>query len=373
MAPKPIAVVAADTHLDELIWNDRPEISGDAFFGFRQTVDLALDRQLPLIIAGDVVECLPTNAPSSAVIAFLREQLDRFADAAPARFLCCNGQHDVTPASTTPWPVAIGHGDCYRHNQVVPIDGVNFGFLSHMPGTMLKSWAQDLQCDVLICHQIWKELMGGSSVEGSVVDVHPDVRLLISGDLHQFKVVRVQRKNGELVAASPGATYMRKLGEPVDHFALIVRDDLSVVKKRLRSRVVLKFDLHDEQSFEELYQSLPEQIEIAADMAADRQLPASVRKPLFRVVDHSNIRGTKDRLSQVIGQQVHLKYSRRSSNTVVVAGETSKAFDADHFLRQHAMAEIGDDREVQDLFNASFEAENVKDALVDLRRSFLAT
>ncbi|NIN69805.1 MAG: hypothetical protein GTO63_35015, partial [Anaerolineae bacterium] len=67
--------------------------------------------------------------------------------------------------------------------------------------------------NILLCHQVWRERMGGQSIaergcDGSFTDI-PHVEMVISGDFHAHKTTNHKGKNGQkLTAVSPGSTYM---------------------------------------------------------------------------------------------------------------------------------------------------------------------
>lgn len=370
LIPVPVALVVTDQHHDDLIWRKRPEITGDAFFALSQVVSLAIEHKLPIIFGGDNVECMPTDAPVSRTIHVLRKELSRLADAGLNGYFI-QGQHD----DKYDWITAVS--DCVVNvdGQSFEIGGVKFAFMSYRrtPDLPPAIAAVDPTADVLICHQVFKELFGGSSSQMSVREfVEP--KLLISGDLHQFKQVRCKRKDREdLIVVSPGATHARKLTEPAEHYVVVVHDDLSVKKIKLRSRIRLTSSITDAEDFDQLYEFLPQSIERAYQLAAEKQLPAALQTPIFALVDTSDVPQVEYRVQQLLQGSAHLFYDPPALAVAKLPGRQGSTFDSkfDIPVIDFAVEEADGDQEVIDLFTVGLSSENLKNAIDDWHESFM--
>lgn len=339
---KPIAVVAADCHLDHLIWRSRPEIYGDSHFAFKQLFALAITKKLPLILAGDIVETLPVDSPNSETIKVLRESLLAAARAGVGVYYV-SGQHDQAKLS---WVAACGGPPMPPMGSPVELGGKRFAFIPWLPSRLLHAAVEavdEAKPDVVVCHQVWQEMMGGESAEGRLAWFKTP-SLVISGDYHRQLVKRVKRDGlPDLVAVSPGATHMRKLNEPVRHVAAILYDDLQLKWVQLRSRRVLTTELTDEPSYARLIKGLQAGIDDAMQKAREHSLPSELMTPLLIVRDSSGVARGEARIRELVGRQAHVFYSRAGAmdeclDTQVV--DTSTRYSLSEFIRDET---VGDD------------------------------
>ena len=370
---KPIAIVAADCHLDSLIWLTRPEIRGDSFHGFRQAKDLAIQHNVDLYLAGDIVECLPTDFPVSETVAFLRNQLQDLMDAG-LTVPWIHGQHDDEPS----WMFAASGKDYGSDGQIIESGGVRIGMMSYRRTPALPAIMEIMNekpCDVMICHQIWHELMGGASAQAKIKEfVHP--KLVISGDYHQYKAIRLRREDGSKVAAvSPGATHMRKLSEPSHHYVVLLHDDLTIKRLSLNSRARINVSIESGDSFEKFFDEFGTVMESVRQSAAEKQLPTELHTPLLHISDTSDMRDVETRVKAMVGSDAHLFYSKmfasRSTKEVAVDDEIfDNEFDVP--LGQYAAEEAGEAKEAAALLAMGFEAAKPKDGIIKWRSQFLS-
>jgi len=344
---KPIAVVAADCHLDHLIWRSRPEIRGDSAYGFWQTINAAKARKLPTVLAGDVVETLHADSPNSDTVHVLCQAMSQMRQAS-LHVYSTRGQHDL---ADTDWLYACGGYPPPTRQDRVNIGGRSFAFLPWMPPAMLQEVIPETSADVVVCHQVWKELMGGSSSEGKLASFQ-NVSMVISGDYHRRVTKYVRRKSQEpLYVLSPGATHMRKINEPTTHCIAILHDDLSVKWVKLKSRKVVRVSITDEASIANLLRSLPVSLdEVAAETAA-KQMPSELLTPLLIVSDTSDLLGVEARLREVVGDRAHVFYSSRSLVAVDDEGFTPSGAE-DYSLSEFVRSETGPDTAVADLLES---------------------
>ncbi len=125
--PTPIAVIAADTHEDEIVLRSRPEIRGDAHHGLKQVVDVTEEHEVDtVIIAGDVTECEPPDAPSSDTVMHIRKQMDRLSDLG-AKCHITLGQHDRTPSHF----VAVSDAAVQHDLDAIDVGPFRVGFMQY--------------------------------------------------------------------------------------------------------------------------------------------------------------------------------------------------------------------------------------------------
>lgn len=304
-----IAVVSADTHLDHLVQRSRPEIRGDSWHGFTQLVDLTIKYKVDdLLLCGDIFECLPADSPNSETLLHVRKQLERLED---IRATCSYvlGQHDEYPSHLT----ALSDAAINRDGQVYHLRDKAIGFMSYRRTPQLASALTTVSDDIdmLVCHQEWKHVLalaGGPALADIVPLKGPS--LIVSGDLHERKRVIIPHGDGQRVVVSPGATHARKQNEPSEHWATLLRADLTYDRVRLTSRIRITFVVEDETSFEQLYTELPSVLTEAYDLAQQMQLPPELHTPIIKISDASSLDKVESRLRQAIGSDGHLFYSR---------------------------------------------------------------
>ena len=339
--PDLVAIVAADTHLEPGIWSTRPEISGDAFYGFQQCVDQAIKENVPLIVAGDFLENLPVNNPTSRTIRFVREQLQRLRSNG-VEFGFINGQHDITRSYNDNWANAIGFGNSYVDGRVLSVGGLRLAFLSHRVAAAFPDAIGDLpEADVLICHQVIQELKGGFGVEVSLNDYDYDV--VISGDYHKTLAkdfVTASGKPGR--AYSPGATHKRKSIEPSHHHVALLYADRSVKFRRINSRIAFKAEIHDEDSYALLVEQCEAMAAKAAVAAKEKELPPNLRTPFFYLVDHSTVIGVENRFKELLQTRAHLLYKRVVSKSSPAYSEALRVVSTEAAIAAAVEIECGE-------------------------------
>lgn len=336
--PRPIAIVTADTHLQAAVYSSRQEMRGDAYHGFRQCVDMAIGKKLPLIVAGDFIEALPANFPTSQTIKFLFDQLMRLRKA-DIPFYFINGQHDVTHIAKEVWPSAIGFGDSYVDGQVCEIGGKDFAFVSHRSKSDLSVMLDDMPtADVLICHQVWEEIKGGYGVEASLADFK--YKTVISGDYHKRKHSKFMTcRSEEGNAYSPGATHKRRTVEPNEHGVVVIHSDLSVKFVKINSRVVLTAEVFSEADLLELLETCEDAVERSAVAAKKRNLPTMLRTPMFLIRDNVGVPGVESRLKNLLRGRAH----------VFVSLAVQEKYEAEHLVASEFIS-------VEDVVNQAIES-----------------
>jgi hypothetical protein len=367
---KPICVITADCHIEELIWRDRPSLLGDAFHGFSQCVSLAVDKGLPLVLAGDIVETLPSKTPTSTTVAFLVKELDRVKHA-NLDVYNIYGQHDKAEPT---WLRACDRWVTDADGRTIDIGGTMTSFLSWRDRESIKKMVQTIpsEAKILVAHQHWAELMGGSSPEISSKDV-PHVSTIISGDYHRPARKSGENANGDPVSLfSPGATHMRKINEPPTHFALVLNDDGSVEPVKLNSRVVLKVDINSLDDLTSAMDTWAETLYEVMNEAAKRRLPITLHKPIYIVNDHIGVGSVYTKMKQIVGDTAFLFYQLKTTATSVDDVDSDVVFDGEESRLTYFLAkECGEaSEEFGDLRNLLF-SDDMKSAVRNLRDRFV--
>lgn len=283
-------ICTADWHIDRAAWRRR-DIVGDSYHSLKQIVDLAIAERGILLAAGDLYD---TADPDPESVGVVHRQCDRL-EAAGVPLLFVVGQHERHRANGTwigshRWPTYVGDG------RVVELAGLRFQGFDWTPASRV---ADDLlsridsTVDVLLLHQVAKELMGVDA-EVSLADV-PGDSLIVIGDYHVSCVFRV----GRHVVVSPGSISLRAIDESPTKFAFVAAnagDDWSVVGRELRTRRVLRFagDYVD---------SLVAAIDAADWDSGDDD---AVLKPIAHVVSGDRSPDAARRLADVVGDRAHL-------------------------------------------------------------------
>lgn len=240
--PHDIAVLFADSHLQERSWSHRP-MQNDSYYSFEQIVTYAIKNNLPMFGAGDLID---RNLNRSGPIVFLSEQLQRLKEAGINLYFT-QGQHEM---ADVPWFDLGGNNVVHLHGKYVMVDGVKIFGLDYQPaGRLQEELERTVPCnaDVLIAHQVWSDFMGSvANPQGGMHDVS-FVKMVFTGDFHETHVIKARNKQGhEMTVISPGSGCLQSVSEPADkYFFVLQKDDdgaLSVRKVNLLTRPFLDWD-----------------------------------------------------------------------------------------------------------------------------------
>lgn len=255
--PRPAAVLAADLHLGAHIYQERPDLAGDADYGFCQVLDLANRLEVPLLMAGDLTHDRQLTPDTAAYLA-------RALSRAKTTILYVRGDHDVFPQQiddneflswfdvaralafafdSTTRPCVALHDSCLDVGEML-VYGVDYqpnyesfdAALRRVP----RRRPPDSVHAVLLTHQKWYEFLGSSADRRMLFSRVRDTGfdLLVTGDLHEF---RCFEQNG-LRVISPGCTHRRNIGAAGGTCAVLY-DDLSVQCVDLKGRTWLEKSL----------------------------------------------------------------------------------------------------------------------------------
>lgn len=295
--PRPLFVAFSDAHLDVHAWADRPAIAGDSQHAFEQICDYAIEHQLPMVAAGDLID---RRINSAAPIGFLRRQLDRLRDA-QIPFFFIQGQHELQP---TPWLSEIHEWPIWLHDVYANIGGRVVYGLDWQPHDKVANCLDRVpeDCDALVLHQVCHEFMGSiAPAEISLVQV-PWASLVVVGDYHVHRRISLAGKQGQsLSVLSPGSTHLRAINEESVKRFFVVYDDLSAQSVPLQTRPLIDRLVLSDDDLDDLVATIRD--EILADTGPSE---SPVRKPIVRVRYSPDLRDPYRRICEAVGNTGHL-------------------------------------------------------------------
>lgn len=308
-AKRVLALIASDLHLRDATWLSRRELRGDSYYALDQLVKLAWTYEPQwLLVAGDILDCRRNDAE---VISALVDALDELPPT--CRFGFIQGQHDLQ--HSIPWPKAVRtstvwldflEGNCDGACSVGPY---RLAGLDWRPRQVLKEALQHLaqeNIDVLLLHQVTREFMGDlTPAELHLAeDLPPNVKLAVVGDYHVTKTLRLPSGT---VVLSPGSTSMQSIDEPLEKFAFLLYEDLSLQEVPLATRVVLRgLKILSEEDLQKFIAEWPERLESLAEEAKARRLPLELATPVVEVRYEAAVEGAYRRLRAIVGSSAHL-------------------------------------------------------------------
>lgn len=300
-------VFASDLHLCDRLWVGRPGIFGDAYFSFEQIVDHCVSQSLPLVLGGDVLD---KERNFARPIHVLCQQVERMAKAnLPVYFT--QGQHErnyeVTWLGVHPWPQHV-------HKKQFDIDGCKVYALDWCPRNEIQTElaAVPPDTDILVCHQVWKDLMGNvGRPECTIADIH-HVRDVLTGDFHVTTIVEGLNAQGQRARLiSPGSTCLRSVTEASDKHFYEVQvgeqgpEDISrfkFVTRNLRTRPIKAYVVKEQAELDRL--CCGQLLQDINAMAVG--LPENIRKPIVRIKYDSALPDAYLRFSTSVGDAAHL-------------------------------------------------------------------
>jgi hypothetical protein len=306
-------VCSSDNHLEQNPYVDYPEFRGDSYEALRQVTSAAIERGVPLILAGDVLE---KNFPDSITLKEAYKQIDRLAAKnVPLYFI--EGQHDLAPKQ--PWLSLHGFarplyaGSCVRIGPFM-VAGLGYTPAPALPEAMAKV---SREADVLVLHQPWREFMGEHlPSDGSLAElVPPNIRMVVTGDFHVHKHLVIQRdRRLDLVVLSPGSTSLQSVKEDENKFFYAVRDDLSFYSIPLRGRSVFRQRVPIAAEAERALQELRLCTSQLADSEENRRLPVEMQMPLWVVYAHVSCGSLEHLFADASKGLAHLFFRTYGSN-----------------------------------------------------------
>lgn len=332
-SPQPIAVATSDCHLQERAWSSRQDLSNDAFHSFAYIVDYALERGLPIIGAGDLID---KQKNASSVPGFLRRQLDICQNAdSPIPFYYVQGQHELQPcpwfSEISSWPTWLPDTG-YSETSTVRVGGHYLWGIDWTPAGELAAKLEEVPdtVDILVMHQVCAEFMG--SITSPELDWHMipgNVSMLIVGDYHK-QHVQLQRENAAghpLRILCPGSTCMQSIDEPPDKSFFVIYEDLSVESVSIPARRVLAPPvLRVIEDLDGFVESVESRIDSAVKSAEELSLPAALCKPILYVKYDWGLPDAYKRIMKAVDGRAHvfLKEIRQVSKEQVESRKERK-------------------------------------------------
>lgn len=368
-----IAVVTSDCHLQERAWHSRTNLSGDSLHAFEFICDYAIEHDLPILAAGDIID---KQKLGSDVPGFVRKMMDKLRKAS-VPFGYIQGQHELQKSAwfseLSDWPdwlhrralrsVLPGHYvygiDWTPHDQVVER-------LSEVPK----------DATVLLMHQVCHEFMGGIAQAELYWEMIPgNVKMLIVGDFHE-KHANLVRKNADgkdLSVLAPGSTCLQSITEPVLKQFWVLRSDLSARSVKIPSRPFLQPpELSLPEDVDGFCEAVSSQIDKVVSAVIASMLPAELRKPIVYVRYSYQLEDAYQRLVKAVGDKAHLftKELRPKTPEQIEAREERKQMIEGGLIGAlPSVAEEGTAR--FDISRRLLETRNPRQVLADIRKEFL--
>lgn len=243
----PLFNFAADLHAAPGTWANRPNLRGDAYYSFQQIVEDCVERRLPLVLGGDVIDVVKPDARTIAVICRLCDQMK--AAGLPIYYI--QGQHELNRES--PW-LSVHDWPVHLHMQSAYICGLKlFGIDWHPRGQLQPLLAQvPADTTFLVVHVVWDEFMRIGNTDATFQDL-PPVPWVLSGDYHVTQIVPGVHANGQpFTVVSPGSTCLQAVNEPSEKYFMTLQHQrdggLSAAPQRLDTRRVYSLDIMTEEA-----------------------------------------------------------------------------------------------------------------------------
>jgi hypothetical protein len=313
----PLFVFCADTHLADGSWTTRPSIYGDAYYSLEQIVNYCIERYLPLILGGDVLE-KKNNA--ARPIAMLCKEMSRMQDKKiPVYYIQGNHEYDRNAPwlSVHPWPQHLD-------KITITIAGINIYGLDWRPKGDIQQALSEIPIgtDILITHQVWHDFMKNvGRPECSLTDVH-HAKVVLAGDFHVTETVTsINAQNQSIIMLSPGSTCMQDVSEAdLKYFFAISKSSDGAIhcdNKKLQTRRFASYAVKDIEALDDLCAG-----QLSQDIAKLRaDAPQQVAKPIIRVKFDKRLPDAFLRITTAVGDTAHLfcdaivDKSRGDSNT----------------------------------------------------------
>ncbi len=307
---KPIAVVTSDCHLQDRAWHSRTNLAGDAYCAFEYIVNYAIEHQLPIIAAGDLIDKEKNNAK---VPGFIRRQMG-FCEAHEIDFLFVQGQHEF---QDRPWLSEMSEWPCWlpdftESQPPLFIGGHRVWGIDWTPGVDLRAALDAVPEDVtiLVMHQVCHEWMGSITLpELHWEQIPGHVKLLIVGDYHDkhTSIIRENSVGNGMLVLCPGSTCMQAIDEPPVKKFFVLYDDLTVTSVEIPTRRFLQPpDLSNEEDLNGFCEAASTQIVNMVSAAENEDEAEELRKPIIYVRYSFQLTDAYKRIVSAVGDGAHL-------------------------------------------------------------------
>lgn len=349
-----IALIFADAHLQRKTWKHRP-IYGDAYHGWRQIFDYALDHDIQHLFGlGDLFDSR-INEPSP--LAFAVEQFRRLQRGPKYLMLhYIQGQHELDDVRVLRIAEQLGVAE-HIHGQPVDLPGglIVWG-MDYQPADRIQEALAQIpsHAHVLAAHQVWGDLMGSIALPQADFAHIPTVQQLWTGDYHQWVLDDYRGKEGqELKVLSPGATHQcPDISSPSDCYFVAVTADGNLHRKQLNTRMYADWHLANNDQLEEFLGDVEAFLEGAAEHAEQKHLPPELHTPLWRIIHASTLKDAERRINKVVGDRAHLFYKevRTDEESTVESAQQSFRSTGKALTLQSCLAEEVSQEEQPEVF-----------------------
>jgi hypothetical protein len=270
-------LITSDLHLVERTWRELPGVRGDAFFALEALSDIARGHDVDHIaLAGDIFD---SPRPSALEVHTFCNWIDQLLDAG-TDVVFVEGQHDRSSRrgpETVHAAWAALAGCSHVHDKAFIIGkklawGLDFQRTDELPAALERIPADT---EILVCHQRWAELGGGSS-DPSLGQV--PVGTVFTGDLHIHCKKTLVGQYGRFVTAySPGATHACSVSEPPSRAVYLLDDHGVITSHPLPSRPIRRYTVATDRDVEHLLSVIDEVV------APGHDLPEDIATPVVEV------------------------------------------------------------------------------------------
>ena len=300
---KIIAILSADWHIAPGAWRHRG-IVGDAYCSLGQVVDLAVEHGAAVIAAGDLFD---VDDPDPQSVGVVTSALDRL-EAAGCPFYFIAGQHEYHRLgrwlSVHRWATHLDRDPPHELAGGVKVYGIDWTPPGDLPA---KLAAAPADVDLLVLHQVWSELMGGTLgvAEGNLADVPGDATIL-TGDYHKVSEVFAAGNHRVL---SPGPIAMQAADEPAEKYCWLLTEEGDLVAHRLATRPCIRLKLYTDDAVAAAVAAAPG-ILGNPDYAT---LPEAIRTPLVIVEFPERLQSTPNAIRAAFPDCHHFFQPRREA------------------------------------------------------------
>jgi hypothetical protein len=368
----PVAVVTSDCHLAERTWTGRRDLYGDAYYSFRQIVDYAVEHELPVLAAGDLIDKQKNVAN---VVGFLREQIDRL-EQAELSFFYIQGQHELQQETT--WLSAISSWPSSLNGNYAELDPFVVKGSDWLPMEQAAVFLdQDhSDADLLVMHQVTDDWMGGVTTGEISFSQIRGVNTLVIGDYHVSMIEQHKNGDGEpLQVLSPGSTCLQAINEPPSKYFYVLYSNMTFEAIPLQTRrVLLAPTIYLESDFDQFIEQLPSQIDKEVAYAIEHDYPAEIVKPILRLSYSTDIPDVYPRLIKTIDNKAHF-FSKglrpEPSEQVVEKQQEAKKILEDGVLAALDTMPLEKDSDVYAIAKRLLSTQDVRSELFQIRKERL--
>lgn len=318
-----IAILTADTHLDESSYKFGDLGVGSSRFAFKQIARRAKKYQVDLLIAGDVVEN-QTSRVSADTLHFLAEELKGIP-----RVAFLNGQHDncISPS----WPQCVRLDAEHIDQKSFMLGRFKCYGLDYCAPKVLEERLKEVpkDTDMLFCHQVWSQFMGHVTKADGDLSHIPHVRRVFTGDLHKNRVEVVERKDGtRMEVISPGCTHFRRIGEPLHHYYYELKSDFSLKRVLLRGRSMKQIRIRDLEDVDNAIRMMPEYAYGLFAANEKYRLPPNLSTPVVIIRYSVEVTNEVQRVAKAAADQgMYPVLNRASAKMKQISGSVIEKLD----------------------------------------------